>query len=403
MGLWNRWLLFVLLVGLNVVCQDYDNEATNEIFEYEIEEETPPQVPPPPIPQPPDYGDPYMLYPLQCAPECFCPMSYPLAMYCDHRKLKVVPNIPRQIRHLYIQFNDIEALTAAPFANATSLREINLSHNSLKSSLVDRNVFTKLKDLLQLHLEYNELEEVPPSLPKTLQRLFLGFNKISKLPADALQGLASITVLDLCNNRLTDAGIKGKTLSSLKSLMQINICSNKLRSMPSDLPPSVLQLSLENNSIASIPDGYFKKTPRLMSLRVSHNKLRTVPYKVFNLSSLMELNLGHNQLSKTFYIPRALEHLYLNHNEFLDLNVSLMCPSVDITKPNLLTYIRIDNNRLKGPLDFYAYTCFPRIRVVFYGEQKKAEVIEKKTIPPRKINPRRKLDKTRGGEDSKSD
>ncbi|XP_036388267.1 osteomodulin [Megalops cyprinoides] len=364
-----------------LICQDYGNAYETTYPEYDSETELEPRIPPLAVPQPPDYGDPYNPYPQGCARECYCPSSFPLAMYCDHRKLKAIPDIPRHIRHLYIQFNEIEAITAEPFVNATSLKEINLSHNSLKSSLVERNAFTNLKDLLQLYLDHNNLEEVPASLPKTLQRLSLGFNRISKLSVDAMQGLASLTVLDLCNNRLTDGGVRGKTLSGMKALMQVNMCNNKLKSMPSDLPASVLQLSLENNSIASIPDSYFKKTPNLLSLRVSHNKLKAVPYTVFNLSRLMELNLGHNQLSKAFFIPRALEHLYLNHNEFLDLNVTLMCPSLDQSKPNLLTYIRIDNNRLSGPIDYFAYRCFPRIRIIFYGEQK---LEKKKTLPPTK-------------------
>uniref|UniRef100_A0A8C2G9Q7 Osteomodulin n=1 Tax=Cyprinus carpio TaxID=7962 RepID=A0A8C2G9Q7_CYPCA len=110
--------------------------------------------------------------------------------------------------------------------------------------------------------------------------------------------------------------------------MQINMCNNKLKSMPADLPESIQQISLENNSIASIPEGYFKKTPNLLSLRMPHNKLKSVAYSAFNLPKLME----------------TLEHLYLNHNDFKDLNISLM-------------------------LDYYAYRCFPRL--IFYGNQRK--------------------------------
>lgn len=102
----------------------------------------------------------------------------------------------------------------------------------------------------------------------------------------------------------------------MKSLMQINMCNNKLKSMPADLPESIQQISLENNSIASIPEGYFKKTPNLLSLRMPHNKLKSVAYSAFNLSKLMELHLGHNQLSKPFFVSRTLEHLYLNHNDY---------------------------------------------------------------------------------------
>ncbi|KAI4885947.1 hypothetical protein NFI96_027871 [Prochilodus magdalenae] len=362
-------MLLILLSELKVLCQNYEGYD-----EYETEEESLPELSSRAGPQETDSI--YTVESYQCARECFCPHSYPFAMYCDHRKLKTIPDVPRQIRHLYLQFNEIEAFNAKPFTNATSLRDINLSHNKLQSSLVERKAFAELQQLIHLHLEHNNLEEVPPSLPKTLERLHLGFNRISKITADAIRELSSITVLDLCSNRLTDAGIKGKALSGMKNLMQVNMCSNKLRSMPPDLPPSLLQLSVENNSISSIPEGYFRKTPNVLSLRLAHNKLKAVPYNVFNLSRLMDLNLGHNQLSKSFLVPKTLEHLYLNHNDYKELNVSLMCPSTDQDSPNMLTYIRIDNNKLRGPLDFHAFTCFPRMTMIFYGEQQKVDEYE---------------------------
>lgn len=49
-----------------------------------------------------------------------------------------------------------------------------------------------------------------------------------------------------------------------------------------------------------------------------------------------------------------------------------MCPSLDLFNPNMLTFIRLDNNKLRGPLDYYAaYRCFPRLMMIFYGNQRK--------------------------------
>ncbi|XP_073700981.1 osteomodulin [Garra rufa] len=364
----------LLLSGALVLSQDY--EYTD--LDYDTDDDSLPEFPQPSVPQQPDY-DAHLVYSYECASECSCPSFYPIAMYCDHRKLKAIPNIPSHIRHLYIQHNDIEEITSKPFVNATSLKEINLSYNKLQSSKVNKDVFSILKELVQLHLEHNNLEDIPSALPKTLKRLHLGFNKISKIPTDTTRELTKLTVLDLCSNRLTDAGIKGKILSGMKSLMQINMCNNKLKSMPADLPESIQQISLENNSIASIPEGYFKKTPNLLSLRMSHNKLKSIPFNAFNLSKLMELHLGHNQISKPFFVPRNLEHLYLNHNDFKDLNVSLMCPSLDLSNPNMLTYMRLDNNKLRGQVDYYAYRCFPRLITIFYGVQRKDDEEDSET------------------------
>lgn len=48
-----------------------------------------------------------------------------------------------------------------------------------------------------------------------------------------------------------------------------------------------------------------------------------------------------------------------------------MCPSLDLGNPNMLTFMRLDNNKLRGPLDYYTYRCFPRLMMIFYGNQRK--------------------------------
>ncbi|XP_029455242.1 osteomodulin [Rhinatrema bivittatum] len=316
-----------------------------------------------------EYGVPHGLYATDCARECFCPPAFPLTMLCDNRKLKTIPNIPARIQQLHLQFNDIEAVTSKAFANATDLREINLSHNKLKSNMIEDGVFAKLTHLVQLYLHHNNLEEIPSHLPSTIERLLLGFNKISRLQHNAMQGLVNMTMLDLCSNHIDDSAIKGRTFSKLKNLMQLNLCSNKLHSMPPDLPSSLMYLSLENNSISSIPDNYFNKLPYLHAIRISHNNLQEVSFNVFNLSSLVELSLGHNKLKQVFYIPKSLEHLYLQDNELEIINITLMCPSIDPMNSNRLTYFRVEKNKLKAPISTYIFLCFPHMRSIYYGEQ----------------------------------
>jgi len=46
-----------------------------------------------------------------------------------------------------------------------------------------------------------------------------------------------------------------------------------------------------------------------------------------------------------------------------------MCPSIDPTNMNQLTYIRVDQNKLTIPISTYAFFCFPHIRTIYYGEQ----------------------------------
>ncbi|XP_074140681.1 osteomodulin [Sminthopsis crassicaudata] len=308
--------------------------------------------------------------PLGCAVECFCPLTFPSAMYCDNRKLKTIPKIPKHIEQLYLQFNEIEAVTAHPFANASNLKEINLGHNKIKSHQIEHGVFEKLSNLLQLHLDHNDIEDFPSPLPNSLEKLLLGYNEISRVEANAMAGLMNLTMLDLCHNRLQDSSLR-ENFAHTSKLVQLNLGSNRLESMPQDLPSSLMHLSLENNSISLIPDNYFQKFPKLLALRVSSNSLREIPYDVFNISSLIELNVGHNKLKQAFYIPRSLQHLYMQDNDIEYINVTRMCPRIDPMHYHHLTYIRLDQNRLKEPISSYVFFCFPYIHSIYYGEQRK--------------------------------
>ncbi|XP_076994907.1 osteomodulin [Tamandua tetradactyla] len=366
MSILSQVCLLFFFSGVKVYCQ-YELYQWDEDYDQEPDDVHQPELQ---FHQTVEYGDPFHQYTLGCASECFCPPNFPTSMYCDNRKLKTIPNIPMHIQQLYLQFNEIEAVPANSFINATHLREINLSHNKIKSSKIDHGVFAKFSNLLQLHLEHNDLEEFPFPLPKSLERLLLGNNMISRLQRKALDGLINLTMLDLCYNHLHDAMLKEKILSKMEKLMQLNLCNNRLESMPPGLPSSLMYLSLENNSISSIPENYFKELPKLHALRMSHNKLQDIPYNTFNLPNLMQLNVGHNKLKQAFYIPRNLEHLYIENNEIEDINVTLMCPSVHPLYYHHLTYIRVDQNKLKEPINPYVFACFPHIHTIYYGEQR---------------------------------
>nr|XP_008255101.1 osteomodulin [Oryctolagus cuniculus] len=366
MGFLSPVYVFLFSFGVRVYSQ-YETYQWDEDYDQDPSEEYQPEFP---FHQNIEYGAPFRQYTLGCARECSCPSNFPASMYCVNRKLKTIPNIPAHIQQLYLQFNEIEAVTANPFINATHLKEINLSHNKIKSQKIDYGVFAKFPNLLQLHLEHNNLEEFPSPLPKSLERLFLGYNNISVLQTDAMDGLVNLTMLDLCYNHLHDSVLKEKILAKMEKLMQLNLCHNKLESMPPGLPSSLMYLSLENNSISSIPENYFKKLPKLHALRISHNKLQDIPYNIFNLSNLVELNVGHNKLKQSFYIPRNLEHLYLENNEIENINVTVMCPSIDPLHNHHLTYLRVDQNKLKEPINSYIFFCFPYIHSIYYGEQR---------------------------------
>ncbi|RMC03457.1 hypothetical protein DUI87_20656 [Hirundo rustica rustica] len=313
-------------------------------------------------------------YSSECPQECFCPPSFPNALYCDNKGLKEIPPIPARIWYLYLQNNQIETLSEKPFVNATHLRWINLNKNKITNSGIESGVLSKLKRLLYLFLEDNELEEVPAPLPVGLEQLRLARNKISRIPEGVFSHLENLTMLDLHQNSLLDSALQSDTFQGLNNLMQLNIAKNSLKKMPLSIPANTLQLFLDNNSIEVIPENYFSAIPKVTFLRLNYNKLSDngIPPNGFNVSSILDLQLSHNQLTKIPPINAHLEHLHLDHNKIKSVNGTQICPvSIALEEDygyygNIprLRYLRLDGNEIQPPIPLDIMICFRLLQAV---------------------------------------
>ncbi|KAF7248692.1 Keratocan [Varanus komodoensis] len=321
-----------------------------------------------------DESDPYdwSFHTFECPQECFCPPSFPNALYCDSKGLKEIPAIPARIWYLYLQNNLIETVPAKPFVNATQLKWINLNNNKITSNGIEKAVFSNMKSLLYLFLEDNELDEVPAPLPMSLEQLRLARNKIGTIPARAFNNLENLTMLDLHQNKLLDSTFSSDTFQGLNSLVQLNIARNSLTKMPPILPANVMQLFLDNNSIEAIPANYFDAMLKLIFLRLNNNKLTDegLPNKVFNISSLLDLQLSYNELTRIPAITAHLEHLHLDNNRINSVNSTQICPipipGEHVYERNLprLRYLRLDGNEIKPPIPFDLMLCFRLLQAV---------------------------------------
>lgn len=251
---------------------------------------------------------------VDCPLECDCPSTSFTAMYCHNRNLQHVPYIPSHIKYVYLQHNQITGIQDGVFDNATNLAWVVLFHNQLNSEKIGKNVFSKLKNLDRLLLDHNDLTYVPPNLPKSITDLRLGHNKISKILPNSFDGMAILTTLQLQANVIED--IQG-AFKGLKSLTFLDMRKNKLRKIPDNLPERLQQLYLEFNNIESVPAGFFTMYPKLQFVRLAHNKLtdKGLPSSVFNISTLIELDLSFNKLERIPVVSGNLENLYLQANE----------------------------------------------------------------------------------------
>uniref|UniRef100_A0A3B1K3N7 Proline and arginine rich end leucine rich repeat protein n=1 Tax=Astyanax mexicanus TaxID=7994 RepID=A0A3B1K3N7_ASTMX len=328
----------------------------------ELEPQEPTDFPPPILGPPSSFAD--------CPRECFCPPSYPNALYCENRNLRKVPIIPFRTHYLYLQNNYIDSVSADSFNNATDLKWINLGNNRVRS--IDKQVFEKLPNLLYLYMERNQLKEVPSALPTSLEQLRLSRNQISKVAPGAFSKMEHLVLLDLHHNKISDSNLGKNVFKDLKNLIQLNLAHNILRKMPPNIPNSIFQLFLDRNNIEDIPENYFKDFSNLAFVRLNYNQLsdKGLPKMVFNVSTLLDLHLAHNQLSTVPLFNGHLEHLHLNNNNIESLNGTEICPF----KPNgdvhdndsvpRLRYLRLDGNHLSPPVPMDVIMCFRHLHSI---------------------------------------
>ncbi|MBN3303378.1 prolargin [Amia ocellicauda] len=308
-----------------------------------------------------------------CPRECFCPPSFPSALYCDGRNLRKIPIIPAWAHYLYLQNNYIDEVTVESFKNATELKWVNLDNNRIRR--VDRQLFDKLPNLLFLYMERNNLKEVPNDLPPNLEQLRLSRNQISKIPPGVFNKMEHLVLLDLHHNKLGDSDLGKNIFKGLKNLVQLNLAHNILRKMPPNVPHNIFQLFLDRNNIEDIPQGYFKDFHNLAFVRLNNNQLtdKGVPKTVFNVSSLLDLHLAYNKLSNVPVFNLQLEQLYLNNNNIEKINGTEICPfpvmsmSMSMNDEDAmprLRYLRLDGNALKPPIPMDLIMCFRHLKSI---------------------------------------
>ncbi|XP_056281281.1 lumican isoform X2 [Pseudoliparis swirei] len=297
-----------------------------------------------------DYRPANMLGPSgpNCDQECDCPINFPTAMYCDSRRLKVIPMVPSGIKYLYLQNNKIEEIQAGVFDNVTEgLRWLVLDNNQITNAKIAKGSIDKLTGLEKLFFSYNNLTEpiIPPS--KALNELKMMHNKLSKFPAGLLADKENLTSIHLQHNQLSTESIGGAFKGS-KKLLSLDVSHNKLKKLPAGVPSSLEILYADYNDIDVVGAGYLNKLSSLQYLRISHNKLvdSGLPAGVFNVTSLVELDLSFNKLQSIPEINEQLQQLYLQANDINKFELTSFCKLITPVNYSRLNHLRLDGNQI---------------------------------------------------------
>lgn len=206
-------------------------------------------------------------------------------------------NLPRNVKILHLQENNIQTISRAALAQLPKLEELHLDDNSISTVGVEEGAFREAVNLKLLFLTKNHLSSVPIGLPADLKELRLDENRIAEIDEGAFQNVTSLQRLLLDGNLLEDDAIAPGTFKNLVNLKELSLSRNSLTMPPPLLPSmSLAKLHLQENQIKDIPVLVFSELRKLEKLDLSTNLLQTVPQGVFDgLRSLKYLNVRSNQ------------------------------------------------------------------------------------------------------------
>lgn len=283
-------------------------------------------------------------------------------MYCDGRKLKSVPFVPTGIKYLYLQNNQLTDVKSGVFDNVTdTLRWLVLDGNQITNGKIEKGTIDKLTALEKLFFSHNNLTEpiIPPS--KSLDEVKFVHNLMTKFPSGLLTDKENLTSVNIQHNKLTSDAIAG-AFKGAKKMQFLDVSHNKLKKLPAGVPSSLEFLYADYNDIDSIGAGYLNKLPGLQYLRISNNKLvdSGIPAGVFNVTSLIELDLSFNKLQTIPEINEQLQQLYLQANEINKFSLESFCKFVGPLNYSRLRHLRLDaNNITHSSMPVDAGNCLP--------------------------------------------
>ncbi|XP_063396888.1 toll-like receptor 4 [Mytilus trossulus] len=153
---------------------------------------------------------------------------------CSYRNLTIIPRLPDNTIHLYLQHNFLMQIPDNTFENMTNLRTLDLSFNML---------------MLYTNKTFNGLRH--------LQTLKLGNNIISRIPNKTFGGMKKLIELDISYCHVSS--INEQTFYGLNNLVHLALEKNGLYYNKKQLPKgsfqplkSLKQLSIRNNNFGAI-------------------------------------------------------------------------------------------------------------------------------------------------------
>lgn len=206
----------------------------------------------------------------------------------------------KNVTELHLEGNQITEIPKEMFSQMKQLRFLNLRSNYL--TYLDKNIFKNNTQLKELYLSSNFIHTLEGGLFKPLnhlEQLDLSKNRIKSLHDDLFEGLSHLTSLGFAENNLED--ISEKALEPLVSLSFIDFSQNHLSLLPKAIGKlhHLNTIVASRNHITSIENISFKDLPKLSVLNLSTNEISSLPDKIFKHNSqLTKLDFFNNILTQ---------------------------------------------------------------------------------------------------------
>ena len=250
-------------------------------------------------------------------------------------------------------FETIELGAFDPIENY--LNELGIWQINYQSNTIDEffNELKKLKNLKTLSLMGYGLEHFKPEWTRIFEpivNLNLASNEMRTIDPHFFKWCKSIESINLSNNFINNLTLIFKALEPVQSkIRELKLASNQISSLVDfSVFPRLESLDLSNNKVKTIPISLLNGLKKLNSLYLSSNLIQSVPDSLLNSATeLITLMLDNNYLRK---VPRIKK---LKNLKILDLSNQngnlreLGDFSFDRENSTCCLYLNLDGNKLE--------------------------------------------------------
>lgn len=219
--------------------------------------------------------------------------------------------------------------------------------------LAGRNLLTipitlyhKAPEIISLDLSRNLSLNIPKDFIQqcvNLRKIEFTGNDAERLP-NSIASASRLTYLDISNNRLED--LEHASLHEHTALVALKMSNNRLTSLPSTFGQfkSLRNLHVSSNRLTEFPD-FICDLVTLVELDISFNNITCFPLQIGQLSALERLTCSNNRLAGT--LPQTFS--MLGSLKDLDLRFNYELQNIDIIAelPRLESVV-LSHNRVTG-------------------------------------------------------